>query len=98
MEIKSYRDLRVWQSGMDLVVMVKKTRWLSSPECSLRDVSKPPMDEENHVTKVLHLTCWFRYGSGRTSPPTRPTEYLLSLGKQLYALRNALQPRNQNDI
>lgn len=22
MEIKSYRDMRVWQSGMDLVVMI----------------------------------------------------------------------------
>jgi len=136
MDIKNYRDLRVWQSGMELVVMVYEIsdkfpskemygltsqirraavsvpsniaeghtrestkeylhhRWLSSPERSLRDVSKPPVSKESFVTRILYVTYWFRYGGGRASPPTQPTKCLSSLGRQLYSLRSALQSRN----
>ena len=114
MEIKNYRDLRVWQSGMDLVVMVYEisekfpskemygltsqvrraavspyTWWLSSSECSLRDVSKPPV---NKAILVIRLLLKF-VGFDTVAEEHRHLLNQRSITKQLYALRNALQSK-----
>ena len=80
MDIKNYRDLRVWQSGMELVVMVY--------EISDKFPSKEMYGLISQIRRAA-ISVPSNIAEGHTRESTK--EYLR---KQLYSLRNALQSRN----
>ncbi len=120
MEIKSYRDLRVWQSGMELVVMVyeisekfpsKEIYGLTS-QIRRAAVSVPSNIAEGHtrestkeylhhlsiaqaslaeVETQIEIAFRLKYCSQQELDHIQTN--CSALGKQLYALRNALQKK-----
>jgi four helix bundle protein len=120
MEIKNYRDLRVWQSGMDLVVMVyeasekfpsKEVYGLTS-QIRRAAVSVPSNIAEGHTREstkeyLHHLSITqaslaevqtqieiaFRLKYCTQDQLDKILTHSVSLTKQLYALRNALQSK-----
>ncbi len=121
MAVKNYRDLRVWQSGMDLVVMIYKIseKFPSEEMYGLTSqirraaVSVPSNIAEGHTREstkeYLHhlsiaqaslaevetqIEIAFRLKYCSDQELETVLTHSAALGKQLYALRNALQSKN----
>ena len=124
MEIKSYRDLRVWQAAMDLVEVVYRLT-LDFPRAELFNltgqmrraaVQIPSKIAEGHTAEQLRDYLYNVDAAQKTlanlqtqveaagmlgylsrEEVDQTLQRTESLGKQLYALRNALQRRGQPD-